>query len=87
MQSLKELNIYQQLQFAIIIFMFFAWAVTGTICIVVSEPFAFVTNLYGKLEAVFFTLASMKALEDRILKAQGGNADEKIDTPAVDTSK
>lgn len=70
---MKGMNVYQQLQFAIITAMFLGWVTTGTICIIVEAPTDFIFNLYGKLEAVFFTLASMKTLEVAIAKSNGGN--------------
>lgn len=69
---MKSLNIYQQLQFAIIIVLFFAWVTTGVINVIVPEPTEFVVTLYGKLEAIFFTLVSMKTLEAAISRANGG---------------
>jgi hypothetical protein len=83
---MKGLSTYQQLQFAIISLMFLGWAVTGAICITTPEPTDFIVNLYGKLEAVFFTLASMKTLEAAIAKSNGGGTDEKssaVDTPVL----
>jgi hypothetical protein len=82
---MKGLNIYQQLQFAIITAMFLGWVVTGAICIIYPDPTDFIVNLYGKLEAVFFTLASMKTLEVAIAKSNGGsnetNSDPTVPTP------
>jgi hypothetical protein len=69
---MKNMNSYQQLQFAIITLMFFGWAVTGAMCVILPDPTEFVLNLYGKLEAVFFTLASMKSIEAAIAKSNEG---------------
>ena len=73
----KGLNTYQQLQISIVVVLFIAWVYTGVICILYPDPSDFIVNLYGKLEAVFLTLASLKTLEAKISETNGGGKDAK----------
>lgn len=70
------MNIYRIIQIVIIMILLFGWVVTGYLCIITPEPSDFVAQTYSKLEAIFFTLASLKTLEVAISKANGGNNDK-----------
>jgi hypothetical protein len=79
------MNVYRAIQVSIIVTLMAGWIITGYICLTTPEPSDWVSQTYSKLEAIFFTLASLKSLEIAIQKANGGNGNDKT-TPAPDNT-
>lgn len=77
------MNVYRVIQVTIIFILLAGWVITGYLCLTTPEPSDWVTQTYSKLEAIFFTLASLKSLEIAIQKANGGTGNDKTD-PVTD---
>jgi hypothetical protein len=70
------MDLYQQFQFAVLIVLFLGWVVSGTVCFITPEPSDFISAQYGKFEAMFLLLASLKAVESRISRTTNGERPE-----------
>ena len=65
-----KLNIYQQIQFAVLAVFMLLFVVTGTICVLQgADTSDFVYSTFNELKAIFLLLLSVKTLSEGIAKS------------------
>lgn len=70
---MKDLNIYQQLQFAVLAVFFLAFVVTGSMVIIMPSVPENITALFGELKSLFLLLLSAESLRQAIIKTNKGD--------------
>ena len=71
---MKNLNIYQQIQFAVLAVFMLLFVVTGTLCVLQgADASDFVYSTFNELKAIFLLLLSVKTLSEGIAKANGAD--------------
>lgn len=68
---MKDLNIYQQLQFAVLVVFFAAFIVCFTLVIIQPEPTDTVSSLFNELKTLFLAILSVETLKRAIAKSNG----------------
>ena len=80
---MKNMSVYQQLQFAIVALFFLAFVVTGCLMIIQPEPSDIVTTMFGELKTLFLGLMSVATLKEAIVRSNGGKSNE-VSSPDTD---